>query len=74
MTFRDDLRAGKALQGAEFPRTRQEVLDYALGRDADEKTLEALRSLPEGSYGSLDQVVDAVPQEPEGARPGGTER
>ena len=74
MTFRDDLRVDKALQGAEFPRTRQEVLDYARTRDAGEKTLEAMRGLPEGTYGNVDQVVDAVPQEPEGDRPGGTDR
>lgn len=74
MTFRDDLRVGKALQGADFPRTRQQVLDYARDRDADEKTLQALRALPEGSFGDADEVVAAVPQEPEGDRPGGTER
>lgn len=74
MTYRDDLRVDKALQGADFPRTRQQVLDYAQGHDADEKTLQALRALPEATYDSVDQVVDAVPQEPEGARPGGTDR
>ena len=74
MTFRDDLRVDKALQGADFPRTRQEVLDYARDRDADEKTLEAMRGLPERTYESVAQVVDAVPQEPEGDRPGGTDR
>lgn len=74
MTFRDDLRVDKALQGADFPRTRQEVLDYALGHDADEKTLQAMRALPENTYESIGQVVDAVPQEPEGDRSGGTDR
>lgn len=74
MTHRDDLRVDKALQGASFPRTRQEVLDYARERDAGEETLEAMRALPEGSYGSADEVVAAVPQEPEGDRRGGVER
>lgn len=74
MTHRDDVRVDKALQGATFPRSRQEVLDYARERDADEKTLEALRGLPERSYAGREDVVAAVPQEPEGERPGGTER
>ena len=74
MTYRDDLRVDKALQGADFPRTRQQVLDYARERDADDKTLEALRALPEGTYDNGAQVVRAVPQEPEGDRPGGSDR
>ncbi|BBG03368.1 MULTISPECIES: DUF2795 domain-containing protein [Pseudonocardia] len=74
MTYRDDLRVAKSLQGADFPRTRQQVLDYARERDADEKTLEAMRALPERTYDDRAQVVRAVPQEPEGDRPGGIER
>ncbi|MEV1295473.1 DUF2795 domain-containing protein [Pseudonocardia sp. NPDC049635] len=74
MTYRDDLRVDKALQGADFPRTRQQVLDYARDRGADEKTLEAMRALPEGTYDNGEQVVRAVPQEPEGDLPGGSAR
>lgn len=75
MTARDDLRAEKALQGADFPATREDLLQYAQTRGVDEKSLQALRALPEGQYEKMDDVVDAVPQEPEGEDVrGGVER
>lgn len=75
MTTRDDLRAEKALQGADFPATKEELLAYAEQRGADPKSLQALRTLPGGRFDNMDSVVDAVPQEPEGRGvPGGTER
>lgn len=75
MTDRDDARVAKALQGADFPTDRAQLVSYAETRGADEKTLQALRTLPEGQYGSVQEVTDAVPQEPEGSRhPGGTAR
>lgn len=75
MTDRDDARVAKALQGVDFPADRAGLLSYAGTRGAEEKTLQALRSLPDGQYGSVQEVVDAVLQEPEGSRhPGGTAR
>ena len=75
MTFRDDLRAEKALQGLEVPATKQSALEYARTRAATSKTLEALTSLPEGTYPDKDALVDAVPQQPEGEdAPGGVDR
>lgn len=74
MTRRDDSRVSKALQGAGFPADRQTLLSYAQERGAGDETLEAMRGLPERTYASAADVVDAVPQEPEGDRPGGVER
>jgi hypothetical protein len=75
MTTRDDLRAAKSLQGADFPKTKEEVLHYAQTRSADSKTLEALHALPDREFHSIDDVAEAVPQEPEGTdQPGGTAR
>lgn len=75
MTKRDDLRADKALQGLEFPAAKGDAIAYARERGATPKTLEALESVPEGQYSTKDDLVDAVPQEPEGVdAPGGTER
>lgn len=75
MTKRDDIRAAKALQGADFPATKEEVLHYAQTHGADAKSLEALHALPDTEFQSIDDVVDAVPQEPEGLdQPGGTAR
>lgn len=75
MTTRDDLRVAKALQGADFPAERADLVTYAQSRGADEETLQALRQVPDERYGSAQEVTAAVPQEPEGRdRPGGTER
>lgn len=75
MTERDELRAAKALQGASFPATKDELLDYARTRAVDQKSLQALAALPSGRFESMDDVTASVPQEPEGEdRPGGTAR
>ncbi|MQA13599.1 MAG: DUF2795 domain-containing protein [Pseudonocardiaceae bacterium] len=65
MTDRDELRVRKALQGMDFPADRDQLLDYATDRSAGQRTVEALRALPAGSYGSVDEVEQAVPQSPE---------
>jgi hypothetical protein len=75
MTDRDDARVAKALQGADFPADQETLVQYAETRGADPKTLQALQTVPKRRYGSVSEVVDAVPQEPEGRdRPGGTAR
>lgn len=75
MTTRDDLRASKALQGADFPATKNELVEYALSRNVDAKSMQALRALPDEHFENMDAVEQAVPQEPEGTdTPGGTER
>ena len=74
MTARDELRAAKALQGVEFPATKDERIEYASTRGANAKTLQALRTMPERRFENKDQVVEAVPQEAEGDAPGGTDR
>ncbi|GAA1865643.1 DUF2795 domain-containing protein [Brevibacterium marinum] len=74
MTTRDELRAEKALQGLEFPASKAQLIDYATERSATPKTLEALHALPDREYANKDDVVEAVPQEPEGDAPGGVHR
>ena len=74
MTTRDELRAEKALQGMEFPASKTELIDYATERSAAAKTLQALRALPDRQFENKDEVVEAVPQEPEGDAPGGVHR
>lgn len=75
MTKRDEMRVEKALQGAGFPASREQLIQFATEREADAETLAALRAIPAAEYADKDQVVDAVPQEPEGrTTPGGTER
>ncbi|GAA4614513.1 DUF2795 domain-containing protein [Saccharopolyspora hordei] len=64
MTKSDDRRVRKALQGADFPATKQDLITYAEERGADAKTMLALRAVPDGTYDDADQVEDAVPQQP----------
>ncbi len=64
MTERDELRVKKALQGISFPADQRQLVDYATDRDADAKTRAALEALPSGSYGSIDEVEQAVPHKP----------
>lgn len=76
MTARDDLRATRALQGKDFPATKAELIDYVRTREeGNSKTMQALHMLPDHQFQNKDEVIDAVPQEPEGAdQPGGTAR
>lgn len=75
MTARDDIRASKALQGADFPATKDQVVEYAQSHGVDGKSLEALHALPDREFSNTDDVIDAVPQQPEGEdQPGGTAR
>lgn len=65
MTDRDDARVRKALQGKDFPASRNELVEYATDRgEIDDPTLTALADLPEANYESLEDVVAAVPQRP----------
>lgn len=65
MTERDEIRVGKALQGLGFPATKDQVLAYAGDRSADERTLRALKALPDRSFGNTEEVESAVPHKPD---------
>lgn len=67
MTDSDERRVAKALQGAQFPAEKQQLLDYAREREAGPKTVQALEALPEGTYGNSDEVEEAIPQQPDKA-------
>ncbi|SDK01132.1 Protein of unknown function [Actinopolyspora mzabensis] len=70
MTDADERRVNKALQGLEFPADKAELIRYAEEREADPRTLRALRALPDGTYGNSDEVERSVPQRPEQETPG----
>lgn len=65
MTDADERRVSKALQGLEFPADKAQLKAYAQERQADARTVRALESLPEGTYGNADEVERAVPQRPD---------
>ncbi|GAA1206460.1 DUF2795 domain-containing protein [Prauserella alba] len=70
MTDADDRRVRKAIQGVQFPADKETLVAYAEAREAEPRTLRALRALPNRDYGSGDEVADAVPQRPEHTRGG----
>ncbi|SNR36022.1 Protein of unknown function [Haloechinothrix alba] len=65
MTDADIRRVRKALQGLEYPATKEDILGYVVEREPDARTERAVRGLPEGTYHSAQHVEDAVPQRPE---------
>lgn len=76
MTQRDEIRIDKALQGASFPASKADLLDYARARVHDSpKTLHALDAIPDREYADKDDVLAAVPHRPQGDdAPGGRHR
>lgn len=70
MTSADKRRVRKAVEGASFPASKQDLLTYAEDRDADPRTSQALRAIPDGQYESIDQVESYVPQSPASHDPG----
>jgi hypothetical protein len=73
------------LQGVALPSEKPALLEYAVRQHAEQQSLEALQSLPDREYESLDEVVEellrvqpaevadvaATPREESGAPPGG---
>jgi uncharacterized protein DUF2795 len=72
------------LTGVRLPAGKAELLEHAVGRRAEPQFLDALQSLPEREYASLDEVVDELlhvqpapleakphPREESGPPPGG---
>jgi len=55
-------RLGYVLDGMSFPVQRWELIARAEHYGADATTLGELRSVPEGRYGSLTDVVNAIAQ------------
>ncbi|MFT7841640.1 DUF2795 domain-containing protein [Saccharothrix sp. BKS2] len=57
-TTADRLRT--ALSDVAYPAAKEQLADHASRNNADEDTVHAVRSLPEGVYDSFDQVVESV--------------
>ncbi|MCS7482966.1 DUF2795 domain-containing protein [Umezawaea endophytica] len=54
-TTTDRLRT--ALGDVEYPATKEQLADHASRNNADEDTVHAVRSVPEGVYGSFEEVL-----------------
>ncbi|MEV0675391.1 DUF2795 domain-containing protein [Actinosynnema sp. NPDC050436] len=62
-TTTDRLRT--ALGDVGYPAAKEQLADHASRNNADEDTVHALRSIPEGVYESFDEVVRSVPVDEE---------
>ncbi|QUH03371.1 DUF2795 domain-containing protein [Saccharopolyspora erythraea] len=58
-TDRSTLEA--TLSAADFPASKEQIVDYAAGNGADEETLRALRALPLADYGNVEEVIRSAP-------------
>ncbi|WNV86994.1 DUF2795 domain-containing protein [Umezawaea sp. Da 62-37] len=43
-----------------YPAAKDQLTDHASRNNGDEDTVHALRSIPDGVYGSFDEVLDSV--------------
>jgi hypothetical protein len=50
----------KALSGADYPASRDDLVECAKGNKADDSLLESLRSLPEQTYDGPNEVSKAA--------------
>ena len=54
----EDIRA--ALKSADYPATKESLLDVAVGAGAEEDVCKALRSLPVAEYDNIDEVLRSL--------------
>jgi hypothetical protein len=84
MSFAISAELQVVLEGVPLPARREELVAYAHAQGADQRLLQALRSVPDKAYRSLDDVGEQVasvqpqpsaerakPREESGAPPGG---
>lgn len=50
----------QALQGLDFPATKQECIDYARRRNAPQDVIDVLHRLPDRQYFSMAGIWDAM--------------
>ena len=50
----------KYLSGIDYPATKEELLEHAKRHKADDKAMEALQQLPEGTFDGPNAVSKAV--------------
>ncbi|MBB6472699.1 DUF2795 domain-containing protein [Sphaerisporangium rubeum] len=48
------------MSGVDYPVTKEQLLEHAKSHKADEKAMEALRQLPEGTFDGPNAVSKAV--------------
>jgi hypothetical protein len=53
-------RLRTVLADVEYPVVKDQLTDHASRNNADEDTVHALRSIPDGVYGSFSEVLESV--------------
>ncbi|GAA0208964.1 hypothetical protein GCM10010492_03270 [Saccharothrix mutabilis subsp. mutabilis] len=53
-------RLRTALSDVAYPADKAQLADHASRNNADEDTVHALRSVPDGVYGSFDEVLGSI--------------
>ena len=64
MVATDAQRVREALNSADFPADKDELVGYATDAGADSDTVRALRAIPPVSYANIGQVLQSVNLEP----------
>lgn len=54
------IKVQKFLGGVSYPASKDQLVEHARGKNADEDVLEALSGLPDRSYDGPDEVSQAV--------------
>ncbi|MGB6582945.1 MAG: DUF2795 domain-containing protein [Streptosporangiaceae bacterium] len=62
MALADFIKVQKFLGGIHYPATKQQLVDQALGNQADDEALGALSGMPEREYSGPDEVSRAIPE------------
>ena len=60
MTFQEAALVQATLEGVPLPADRSELIDYASRQGDSDRVLSLLLELPDGDYGTLDEVGEAL--------------
>jgi Protein of unknown function (DUF2795) len=63
MALADFIKVHKYLGGIRYPATKQQLMEQALGNQADDDALTALNGMPEREYSGPDEVSRAIPED-----------
>ena len=63
MALADFIRVHKYLGGIRYPATKQQLVDQALGNQADHDAVTSLNGMPEREYSGPDEVSRAIPED-----------
>lgn len=62
MAQADFIKVQKYLSGVDYPATKDQLIEHAQSKGADEQALQALRDMPDGEYDGPNRVSKAVAQ------------